>query len=199
MKDEVQPNPQTGKWRTTPTLPSTLILSESQRAALENHVQDLEQAGGPTPADSAEAEAAMLIELTKMFMVLPASAQNEASAEARGEAFIAALDDMPLWAVQSAVRRWYRGDAGADARGQPFDSHWCPAPADLRRVALRELWHVRERIAVLRKLLAAEPLLEFTEEHCQAMRLRLSRLMHETFGIPLVGSDGSGGSAGASR
>jgi hypothetical protein len=199
MRDEAQPDPQTGKWRTTPTLPSTSTLSEGQRATLENHVRDLEQACGPTPSDSAEAAAAMLIELTKMFMVMPASAQNEVSAEARGEAFIAALDDMPVWAVRSAIRRWYRGDAGADSRGQPFDCHWCPAPADLRRVAARELWHVKERIAVLRKLLAAEPLLEFTEEHCRAMRSRLSQLMHETFGIPPVGSDGSGGSTGASR
>ena len=71
----------------------------------------------------------MLIELTKMMLMMPAPTQNEASAEARGEAFLAALEDMPVWAVRSAIRRWYRGDAGTDEPGEPFDYHWCPAPA----------------------------------------------------------------------
>ena len=198
IKDEVQPDPQTGKWRTTPTLPSNLILTDDEREALEDHARHLEQARGPTPADSVDAEAAMLIELTKMFMVMPATTQNEASAEARGEAFIAALDDLPVWAVRS-IRCWYRGDAGKDARGQPFDCHWCPAPADLRRVAVRELWHVNGRIALLWKLLAAEPLREFTEEHCQAMRVRLAQMIHQISRNSPVGKDGSGGVAGKCR
>jgi hypothetical protein len=44
----------------------------------------------------------------------------------------------------------------------------------------------------LRKLLAAEPLIEFDEEHCAKMRARLAELFRFRT-VPLVGSDGSGG------
>jgi hypothetical protein len=68
-----------------------------------------------------------------------------------------------------------------------------PAPAELRKVALFELWRVKGRAADFRRLLSAEPLIEYSDEHRHAMRLRLSALMHETFDIPLVGKDGSSG------
>jgi len=137
-----------------------------------------------TPADDPHAEGVMLIDLTNMMLVLPAARQNEVSAEARGEAYLAALDDLPPWALRAAIRRWYRGDAGTDERGDPYDYHWAPAPAELRRIALLELWRVKSRAADLRRLLSAEPLLEYSEEHCHTMRMRLAALMHETFGIP---------------
>jgi hypothetical protein len=193
IRDEVQPDPVTGKHRTMPTLPSNLILSETERDEVERHIRVLDAACGPTPADDPETEGAMLIDLTKLMLVLPAPKQNEASAEARGEAYLAALDDVPLWALRSAIRRWYRGDAGTNERGEPFDYHWCPAPAELRKIAISELWRVNGRAAELRKVLRAEPLIEYSDEHCRLMRQRLSTLMHETFGIPLVGTDGSGG------
>jgi hypothetical protein len=123
-------------------LPSNLILSEAERDEVERHIRVLDAACGPTPADDPETEGAMLIDLTKLMLVLPAPKQNEASAEARGEAYLAALDDVPLWALRSAIRRWYRGDAGTNERGEPFDYHWCPAPAELRKIAMSELWRV---------------------------------------------------------
>ena len=53
--------------------------------------------------------------MTKMMMVLPSPTQNEFSAEARGEAFLAALDDVPAWASEQ------RSDGGIAAmrNGQP--------------------------------------------------------------------------------
>jgi hypothetical protein len=106
--------------------------------------------------------------------------QNEAGAEASGEAFQAALDDVPTWAVAAAVRRWYRGDCGENERGQPFDYHWRPAPAELRRIALFEKWRVQQRAKTLRKLLVAEPFIEFSEEHCAQMRARLIAVIPRT-------------------
>jgi hypothetical protein len=196
IRDEVQPDPATGKYRTAPTLPARLMMSEAERDEVERHVRELEASYGPTPADDPDVEGAMLIALTNLMMVLPAVKQNEASVMARGEAFQAALDDVPLWAVTSAIRRWHRGEGGVNERGQPYDYHWCPAPAELRRITVSEVWRLGERAAVLRKLLRAEPLIELAEEHCHSMRVRLSALMHETFGIPLVGKDGSGGTVG---
>jgi hypothetical protein len=193
IADNHQPDPKTGKHRMVPTLPGNLILNEAERDEIERHVRELDGYYGPTPADDPQTEGIMLIDLTSMMLVLPATRQNEASAEARGEAYLAALDDLPPWAVRAAIRRWYRGDAGTNDRGEAYDYHWPPAPAELRKIAVLELWRVKGHAAELRRLLRAEPLIEFTDEHCHTMRVRLASLMHETFGIPLVGTDGSGG------
>jgi hypothetical protein len=193
IRDVHQADPKTGRHRLAPTLPHNLILSEAERDDIERHVRQLERSYGPTPADDPQVEGLMLIELTNMMLVLPASKQNDASAEARGEAYLIALDDMPIWSVRAAIRSWYRGSAGKNEQGRPYDYHWAPAPADLRQIAMLELWRIKARVGQLRKLLLAEPLVEFSDEHCHAMRMRLSALMHETFGIPPVGKDGSGG------
>jgi hypothetical protein len=192
IKEESQPDRTTGKYRTVPTLPANLILTAAERAEIERHIGDLEELCGPTPINSAMAEGEALIELTGMMLVLPAAAQNEASAEARGAAYLAALDDLPPWAVRSAIRRWYRGDAGTNELGVPYDYHWAPAPAELRKVAMSELWRVKRRAETLRKLLHAEPLIEFDEEHRRRMGDKLRELKLK-FEIPPVGEDGSGG------
>ena len=176
MKDETQSDA-TGKWRTVPTIPANSILSAAEREAIERHVAELGMMCERTPLNQDEAEAETLLIVTKMMMVLPAQRQNEASAEARGEAFMMALDDVPSWAVAAAVRRWYRGHGGENERGEKYDCHWCPAPADLRDVAMTEQWRVRGRAMTLTKLLAAEPLIEYSDEHCAAMWARLSQLI----------------------
>ena len=129
IKDESRPDSE-GKYRMIPTLVRNLILSEAERDKVGRHIRELEALCGPTPIDSSEAEGAMLIELAKMMLVLPTASQNEASAEARAEAYLVALDDVPVWAVRSAIRLWHRGECGKDARGEPFDYHWPPAAAD---------------------------------------------------------------------
>jgi len=185
MKDEPQRSTADGKCRTIPTLPANLILNEAERAEIERHATDLDALCRQTPADGDEWEAATLIIITKLMLALPSSTQNEAGAEATGEAFQAALDDVPTcrradvptWAVAAAVRRWYRGDCGENERGQRYDYHWRPSPAELRKIALVEKWRVQQRAQTLRKLIAAEPLIEFSEEHCAAMRARLTTII----------------------
>jgi hypothetical protein len=39
------------------------------------------------------------------------------------------------------------------------------------------MWRVKERARILRKLLAAEPLNEFSDEHCAQMRARLAAVI----------------------
>jgi len=151
-------------------LPASLTLSPAERAEIERHAGELEALCTQTPADSDEWEAKTLIIVTKLMLALPAAQQNEAGAEATGEAFQAALDDVPTWAVDAAMRRWYRGDCGENERGQAYDYHWRPAPAELRRIALMEKWQVQYRAQTMRKLLAAEPLIEFSDDHRAAMR-----------------------------
>ena len=180
MKDECQAALADGKHRTVPTLPANLILGRAERVEVERHVAELDALCKQTPLDGAEWEGATLIVLTKLMLALPSSQQNEAGAEASGEAFQAALDDVPTWAVAAAVRRWYRGDCGENERGVPYDYHWRPAPAELRRIALVEKWRIEARARSLRKLLVAEPLIEFSDEHCAQMRARLAAVIPRT-------------------
>lgn len=176
MRDEQQPAAADGKWRMLPTLPFSLLLNPAERAEIERHILELDHLCAQTPVESDEWEAATLIVITKLMLALPAAQQNEAGAEASGEAFQAALDDVPTWAVSAAARRWYRGECGEREDGKPYDYHWRPAPAELRRVALAEKWRVKHRAETLRRLLLAEPLIEYSEDHRARMRDRFAAL-----------------------
>jgi hypothetical protein len=163
-----------------PTLPSHSILGPTERAEIERHVAELELLYAQTPATSAEWEGATLIGITKLMLTLPSAQQNEVAAEATGEAFQVALDDVPTWAVEAAIRLWYRGECGENERGQPYDYKWRPSPAEIRRIALAQNWRVYGRLTTLRRLLAAERLIEFSEDHCAKMRARLAGLIEFT-------------------
>jgi hypothetical protein len=177
MKDECQPSGADKRYRTAPTLPSNLILGPAERAEIERHVAELKWLCEQTPQADANWEAATLAVVTTLMLALPSFQQNEVGAEASGEAFLAALDDIPTWAVAAAVRRWYRGDCGENEQRQPYDYRWRPAPADLRRIALTEKFRVYGLVKPLERLLAAEPRAEFSEEHCSQMRARLASLL----------------------
>ena len=78
-----------------PTLPSNLILNPPERAEIERHVAALQVLCEQTPLASADWEAATLVVVTKLMLALPSTQQNELGAEASGEAFMAALEDIP--------------------------------------------------------------------------------------------------------
>jgi hypothetical protein len=196
LKDGCQPDQRTGKRRVVPTLPAQMMLKMSDREQIQRHVTELNALCDGTPANDPQAEEEILLALTKMMLVLPSQTQNELSAEARGEAFLAALDDVPAWAVKAAIRRWYRG-AGGDHSNDDYDYHWCPAPAELRSITLTELHRVKGRADQLERLLRAELLIEHSDEHCRKMRAQLGELF-TSLRTSLVGKDGSGGVVSAS-
>jgi hypothetical protein len=176
MKDECQPSLSDEKWRTMPTLPSHLTLSRAERDEIHRAIDELIVLCERTPEKDAAFEGATLIVITKMMLALPSSQQNEAGAEATGEAFQVALDDLPTWAVAAAMRKWYRGECGLNEREESFDYRWRPSPADLRRLAFIERYRVLGRVRILKRLLEAEPLREFSEEHIARMRERIAGL-----------------------
>jgi hypothetical protein len=177
MKDECQPSGADRKYRIVPTLPVSLTLTPLERVEIERHVSDLKLLCEQTPHTNPQWEAATLVVVTKLMLALPSAQQNEAGAEASGEAFMAALDDIPTRAVAAAARRWYRGDCGENEHRQPYDYRWRPAPADLRRIALSEKLRVYGLLKPFQRLLAAEARVEFGEEHCSQMRARLASLL----------------------
>jgi hypothetical protein len=177
LRTETQPDLKTGKWRPVPTLPANSILTAAQREELERHAAQLNGLLKRTPANDTKAEQDVLMTVTEMMLVLSSAAQNELSVEARGRAFLtAALYDVPAWAVQAAIRNWNRGECGRDHTGKPYDYHWCPAPAELRRIALAEMRPLNERLHTIEALLRAEPRRDFSEEHRRTMCERLAEL-----------------------
>ncbi len=195
LQDEEQPDSTGRKWRKVPTLPTSMALTMAERNELTRHVSDLRALWERTPVSDPEAEQETLRTIAHVMLVLPSASQTELSAEARGEAFLDALDDLPPWSVQAAIRRWHRGDCGLNRLGKSYDYHWCPAPAELRSIAWTEMHRVQSRADLIGRLLEAKPPLEFSGEHCARMRNRLVQLFRGVESPP-VGSNGSGGATG---
>jgi hypothetical protein len=168
-----------------------LIPSPDEHEVLLRHVEALAELCKQTPAASDCWQEETWVAVTKMMLVMPSVTQNEISAEVRGEAYLMVLDDIPIWATRSAIRCWYRGECGESEGGKPYDYHWAPAPAELRRVAKSELHRIEFRIHQIRQILRAEPRLEFSDQHCRMMRKRIAGLFG-SLGSSLVGKDGSG-------
>lgn len=144
-----------GTFRDVVTLPPDRMLGQAQREEVESHLGNLRSLLTRTPEADQNAEAETLVLVTKMLLVLPSQRTSETGAEAKGEAYMEALDDVPSWAVRAGLRNWYRGDCGTDERGKPYDCAWAPPPATLRRVALATVTPVRARTIELQRLLNA--------------------------------------------
>lgn len=155
-----------------PVLPTSLILGKEQRMQVEQHISALTAALAMTPADDMRHAELTMTTVTKMTLVLPSKETGDLAGEARGEAFMAALEDVPSWAVQEAMRKWHRGEYGPK-----HDYKWQPAPATLRTLAMQETYLVMGTRRKLREVLVAEPLREFTPEDEAAMRDRLKGIM----------------------
>ncbi|MDE2099589.1 MAG: hypothetical protein KGL39_20220 [Patescibacteria group bacterium] len=97
-------------------------------------------------------------------MVLAGAKGSELAAEAKADAYMEALDDIPAWAVSGAVKRWFKGDCGNDERGQPYNYAWPPDPATLRKLAQRQVFMVKGRILELQDILNAKPYVDYSAE-----------------------------------
>lgn len=171
------------------TLPAEMLLASSEQRAIERYVGELERVLGNTPTESATIEAEMLVVVSKMMLALPGQKATEAGAEASGEAYCAALDDLPPWAVLAALRKWYRGDVPPMPKfQQQHNFNFRPGPAILRSIAFREAGAVRGRVIELQRLLNAEARVEYSEEHRSEMLAKLQTVMpgRKSFPQPLA-------------
>jgi hypothetical protein len=167
-----------------PVLPRYLILDRDQKSLIERHVSALERTLTMTPTENAKCAELTMIAVSKMGMVLAGRETGEYAAEARGEAYMDALDDVPSWAVQEAIRKWHRAECGPK-----HDYKWQPVPAMLREIAQIEVYRVRSTVRRLGQIVAAEPEVEFTDEHRSDMRARLSALVSGTLDANRTATD----------
>jgi hypothetical protein len=164
LVENLQTDPETGKWHELLTVPTEMILTPAQRLGIEEHLRGLRSLLDQTANVSEEAEKKTFAAITKLMLAKPARAGSPQAAEARGEAYTMALDDVPYWAVWEAIRLWYRGECGNDDRGKLYDYQWAPDSAVLRKLALGVVGQVLWRIRDLEKLLSAVPFRDCTVE-----------------------------------
>lgn len=160
-----------GKYRVIAFLPREMMPSKTHCGLITNHAAALDKVLAMTPESDFRHAEQTVTAISKMMLTLPSREAGDLAAEAKSEAYMAALDDVPCWAVQEAMRRWYRGECGAK-----HDYRWQPAPATLRELALVETYRVRAVRRKMSQLLTAEPLIEFDEGHCQRMREKIQSL-----------------------
>lgn len=146
--------------------------TQIQRSLISRHVAALDSVLQMTPQNDMPSAEQAVTAVSKMLLALPSREAGDLVAEAKSEAYMAAIEDVPAWATQEAIRRWYRGEYGPS-----HDYRWQPAPATLRDRALAEVYRVMGTKRSLESVLQAEPLVVFSEEHCAAMRSKIGALV----------------------
>ncbi len=142
---------QAGRLRELFLLPSRQMPNQSQRREIESHIEELVSFDEMTPDHNHRYSAVTLIAVSKMIMALGGKKFSDLTGEAKGEAYMAALNDVPSWAVEEARRKWYRGEFDKE-----YDYSFPPAPANLRKHARKQQYLVRHRGRRLRELLQAQ-------------------------------------------
>lgn len=158
-----------GKHREIPVLPRSLILGKEQKMVVEKHIAALTNILAMTPYEDVRHGELTLTTVSKMTMVLPCKESGDLAGEAKGEAYMAALEDVPNWAVQEAMRKWHRSEYG-----DKYDYVWQPGPSTLRDLAMIETYRVMATRRKLTEILLAEPLVEFSEEHRSRMKEKVN-------------------------
>lgn len=100
---------------------------------------------------------------------------DTATSEQLTEEYLDAIEELPAWCVREALRKWNRGES-ARLDNKPHDFNWRPEPGILARLARLELYVVKGRIRTMERLLEAEPLPEYSEQHQRDMRAQLRAL-----------------------
>jgi hypothetical protein len=91
--------------------------------------------------------------IAKLMLAKPGRVAGPEATEARMETYQMALEDVPVWAVESAIRRWHRGECDMPSHrydgkgGEKHDYTWAPESAILRKIALREVAVVNLRLS----------------------------------------------------
>jgi hypothetical protein len=127
------------------------------RDSLRSYLQD-------TPALSAAAETRVATAVSKLLMVLAGERKTDLAEEARSDVYLEVLDDVPCWAVEGAVRSWFKHDCGTDDRGRAHDYKWSPDPGTLRKIALREVHALGARIGTIQRIIDAKPYVDCTKQ-----------------------------------
>jgi hypothetical protein len=136
-------------------LPPNQMPTAEQRRMMISHRDSLRSALLDTPAVSTVAETKIATVVSTLVTVLAGERKSDLVEEARGDAYLEVLDDIPWWAVDSAKRAWFKHDCGADERGLPHNYRWPPDPGTPRKIALTFTHPIGARIRAIQRVLDA--------------------------------------------
>lgn len=150
-----------------PVLPSHKTLSEAQLGEVRSHVDVLERAAQSGPVDRIGAA------IAGMLSAFPSQQLGDAEQMARAGMYRAALEDVPAWAVDRAVKFWMRREHSEGRENYAF----APSPPQLRRLAVIACGPVRGELQKLRRLLSAKVERNLTHEQRAANVERLKSIV----------------------
>jgi len=145
-------------------LPPDLMPTAEQRQMMIHHRDSLRSSLLDTPAASVTAETKVATAVSKLLTVLAGERKSDLVEEARSDVYLDVLDDVAWWAVDSAVRAWFKHDCGTDERGRPHDYKWAPDPGTLRKIALTFTYPIGARIGTIQRLLDAREYVDCTKK-----------------------------------
>jgi hypothetical protein len=157
---------------TIPTIVASLAPSMRDRVTIARRLDDLALIQAQRDTDIGMAKVA------EMLMAFQTGGISPEGAKARANGYMAALQDLPTFAIVEACLRWLRGEAGEQ------NYNFAPTPPVLRQVAEKCARLADYQVAQLQMLLEAEVVpdpIEYSDEHCEAMRKRLRDHLHVLF------------------
>ena len=156
-------------------LPPDLMPSQPQRQMMADHRDSLRSSLLDTPAASSAAETKVATAVSKLITVLAGERKSDLVEEARSEVYLDVLDDVAWWAVDSAVRAWFKHDCGVDERGKAHNYVFAPDPGTLRKIALTFTYPVGARIGAIQRVLDARRYVD-CRAHLEAGRAAMQGL-----------------------
>jgi hypothetical protein len=121
------------------------------------HLRELGELMAPDKPDVATAAMLRLYLLTKLQLGLPiARGTSEEAAEARGDFYEIAVEDMPPWAVHKAIKRWIRHEINGIGLTET-NTTYAPGPTALRQICEDVLKPLRDDGEKLARLLRTMP------------------------------------------
>jgi hypothetical protein len=161
---QMTPDGKTFEKQEVPVLPPNLMPTEEQRWMMINHLDSLHSLLRDTPAASVFAETKVATAVSKLLTVLAGERKSNLAEEARSDVYLDVLDDVAWWAVDAAVRAWFRHDCGTDERGRPHDYKWAPDPGTLRKIALSLTYPIGARIRTMQRVLEAREYVDCSKQ-----------------------------------
>lgn len=93
----------------------------------------------------------------------------------RGQAYVISLEGMPLWAVLRGVKSWLKAENGTGKENYAF----APSPPQLLRLAKLHHGRLGAVRGNINRLLKADPIPEYSDNHCKSMSRKLKNLTDE--------------------
>jgi hypothetical protein len=121
--------------------------------------------------DGQENRKSRLALIASMLMAYPMAGGSEESGKARAQAYLAALDDVPPWAIADAIKRWHKGQFSGE-----HNYRFAPAPAELREGCMHILQPAKQTIAHLEDVLSASTIDEAMDPAPRAAAATMPRL-----------------------